>query len=157
MSCHTTITTYGGVDETSHVSLQQLFETMDILIGGLNVINDDTQRLTSESFQYQHSLQSVSEDASKLKIAIEATHSSINAHRTNQQILEESLNSCKQQLDDQKNISIDGTLLWKITNLQQKIDSGVVLELIDSKVVTIKLALFLILIYRLPMIRSQAF
>ncbi|CAF3494982.1 unnamed protein product [Rotaria sordida] len=124
MSCHTTITTYGGVDETSHVSLQQLFETMDILIGGLNVINDDTQRLTSESFQYQHSLQSVSEDASKLKIAIEATHSSINAHRTNQQILEESLNSCKQQLDDQKNISIDGTLLWKITNLQQKIDDA---------------------------------
>ncbi|CAF5121870.1 unnamed protein product, partial [Rotaria sp. Silwood1] len=49
------------------------------------------------------------------------THTSINAHMINQQLMEERLTSLQQQLDDQKNISNDGTLMWKITNVQQKI------------------------------------
>ncbi|CAF4949550.1 unnamed protein product [Rotaria sp. Silwood1] len=96
---------------------------MDILRNGLHALNDDTQRLTSESFHYQNSLQSFSEDISKLKIAIEETHASIDAHITNQQLMEESLTSLQQHLDDQKNISNDGTLIWKITNVRQKIVS----------------------------------
>ncbi|CAF1351902.1 unnamed protein product [Rotaria sp. Silwood1] len=94
---------------------------MDILRDGLHALNDDTQRLTSESFHYQNSLQSFSEDIPKLKIAIEETHASIDAHITNQQLMEESLTSLQQHLDDQKNISNDGTLIWKITNVRQKI------------------------------------
>ncbi|CAF3886203.1 unnamed protein product [Rotaria sp. Silwood2] len=117
----TTKSTDRELDESSHVNLQQLFETMDIVISGLNVLNDDTQRLTSESFQYQRSIQSLSEDVFRLNTAIKETHSSINDHITSQQIIEEGLTSLQQQLDDQKNISHNGTLIWKITNIQQKI------------------------------------
>ncbi|CAF4846191.1 unnamed protein product [Rotaria sp. Silwood1] len=120
----TTIITNREVDETSHINLQELDETIDILMGGVNTLNDDTQRLTSESLQYQNSLQSSAEDVSKLKITIEETHTSINAHMINQQLMEERLTSLQQQLDDQKNISNDGTLMWKITNVQQKIDDA---------------------------------
>ncbi|CAF3059521.1 unnamed protein product [Rotaria sp. Silwood2] len=94
---------------------------LDILSGGLHALSDDTQRLTLESIQYINSLQSLSEDMSKLKIAIEETHASIDAHQINQQLMEQSLMSLQQDLDDQKNMSNDGTLLWKITNVQQKI------------------------------------
>ncbi|CAF2892518.1 unnamed protein product [Rotaria sp. Silwood2] len=117
----TTKSTDRELDESSHVNLQQLFETMDIVISGLNVLNDDTQRLTSESFQYQRSIQSLSEDVFRLNTAIKETHSSINDHINSQQIIEEGLTSLQQQLDDQKNISHNGTLIWKITNIQQKI------------------------------------
>ncbi|CAF5089026.1 unnamed protein product, partial [Rotaria sp. Silwood1] len=89
VSSSTTITTDREVDETSHINFQELVETIDILMGGVNTLNDDTQRLTSESLQYQNSLQSSAEDVSKLKITIEETHTSINAHMINQQLMEE--------------------------------------------------------------------
>ncbi|CAF3177712.1 unnamed protein product [Rotaria sp. Silwood2] len=121
ISSHTTITTDRGTDETFNRNLQQLLETTDMLLGGVSALTDDTQRLSSESLRHETSLRSLSEELSKLKIAVEETHSSINTHQTNQQILEESLTSIQQQLEDQKNISTDGKLMWKITNVQQKI------------------------------------
>ncbi|CAF1501100.1 unnamed protein product [Rotaria sordida] len=117
----TTITTDRETDENSHGNLQQLYETTDILLGGINMLNEDFQHLHSELSHHQTSSRYLSEELSKLKIAIEETHSSMNVHQTNQQILEESLTSLQQQLEDQKNISIDGKLIWKITNVQQKI------------------------------------
>ncbi|CAF3935746.1 unnamed protein product [Rotaria sp. Silwood1] len=63
----------------------------------------------------------MSEELLKLKISIEETRSIIDAHPVNQRILEESLISLQQEINDQKNISMDGTFIWKITNLQQKI------------------------------------
>ncbi|CAF4822901.1 unnamed protein product [Rotaria sp. Silwood1] len=121
VSSITTIIPDRETDENLHGNLQQLFETTDILSGGINVLNDDIQRLYSESLHHQTSLRSLSEESSKLKIAIEETHSSIDAHQINQKILEESLNSLRQQVEDQKNSFTDGKLIWKITNVQQKI------------------------------------
>jgi peptidoglycan hydrolase CwlO-like protein len=105
-----------STNQSSDTSHQQLNETMDILIGGVQALNDDTQRLSSDSLLYQNIIQSLSEQLSKVKAAIQETHPLIDAHNSNQQILEQSIVSLKQQIDDQKNVSYDGTLLWKITN-----------------------------------------
>jgi len=113
---HTTIS-----DETSHTNLQQLYETLELLVGGIQALNDDTQRITSDALHYQNTLEFLSEEQSKVKVAIQETNSFLNAHKSNQQILEQDLASMQQQIEDMKNTSYDGTLMWKITNVQQKI------------------------------------
>ncbi|CAF0845656.1 unnamed protein product [Rotaria sordida] len=117
ISSHKNLTT----DEVSRKNFQELYETMDSIVGSIQALNDDNQQLYSESLQTQISLRNMSEELSKLKIAIEETYSLIDAHQVNQRILEESLISFQQEIEDQKNISTDGTFIWKITNLQQKI------------------------------------
>ncbi|CAF2674022.1 unnamed protein product [Rotaria sp. Silwood2] len=121
VSSPTTVTTDTETDENSHANLQQLFETTNILLSSINVLNDDIQRVSSELVHHQTSARSVSEELSKLKISIEETNSSMDTYQINQQTLEESFNSLHKQLEDQKNISTDGKLIWKITNVQQKI------------------------------------
>src|SRR5438552_188565 len=61
---HTTIS-------TSTASNDKLNEAMDVLLGSVQVLNDDTEKLNAATLRTQHSLQSVSEDLSKLKVAIE--------------------------------------------------------------------------------------
>ncbi|CAF5043844.1 unnamed protein product, partial [Rotaria sp. Silwood1] len=121
ISSRTRIHTDRETDETFNENPQQLLETMNMLLNGISALTDDAQRLSLESFHHQNSLRSLSEESSKLKIAIEETHSSIDAHQTNQQIFEQTLASLQQQLEEQKNISTDGKLIWKITNVPQKI------------------------------------
>ncbi|CAF1578266.1 unnamed protein product [Rotaria sp. Silwood1] len=121
ISSRTKITINRETDEIFNRNLQQLLETTDVLLGGVSALTDDAQRLSSELLHHQTLLRSLSEKVSNLKIAVEETHSSINAHQTNQQICEEGLTSLQQQFEDQKNISTDGKLMWKITNVQQKI------------------------------------
>ncbi|CAF4850165.1 unnamed protein product [Rotaria sp. Silwood1] len=121
MSSHTTITTNRETKEISHANFKPLFETADILLGGIQSLNDDIQHVSSELLHHQNSIRYLSDDLSKMKIAIEETHSSIDAQTTNQQIFEESINSLQQQLDDFKNIFTDGTLIWRIANVQHKI------------------------------------
>ncbi len=108
-------------NETAHTNLQQLYETMELLVGGIQALNDDTQRLSSEALRYQNTLELLSEEHSKVKVAVQETNSFLNANKSNQQMLEQDLASLQQQIEDLKNTSYDGTLMWKITNVQQKI------------------------------------
>ena len=117
ISSHTTISTNTPFSN----SVQQLNETMDILMDGIEALSEDTQRLSVDSLHYQTAVQSVSEEIVKVKAAIEETYSVIDAHKTSQQMLEQSIASLQQQVTDQQNVSYDGTLLWKITNFQQKL------------------------------------
>jgi predicted nucleic acid-binding Zn-ribbon protein len=120
-SSYTTISTNRTTDETIDNNLQDSYEIMEHLLGGIQALSDDTQRLNSESHSYQNTLQVFSEDLSKVKVAIQETNSLLDAHKSNQQVLEQNLASLQQQIDDLKNTTYDGTLTWKITNIQQKI------------------------------------
>jgi hypothetical protein len=83
ISSHTTMST----NETSDLDLQQLSEAVDILIGGVEALNDDIQRLNSESLQYGNTVQSFSEDLSKVRTAIDETHSLMDAHKCNNRLM----------------------------------------------------------------------
>ncbi len=120
-SAYTTVSTNRITDETLNSGYQELHEMLEHLLGGVQALSDDTQRLTSESLLYQNTLQSFSEDLSKVKVATQETNSLLDAHRSNQQIFEQNLASLQQEVDDMKNTSYDGTFIWKITNFSQKI------------------------------------
>jgi len=96
---------------SSHTDIQQSYETVESLLGGIQGLSDDTRHLTSESFCCQNTLQSLSEDLSNVKIAIQETHSAIDAHKSNQQILEQNLASFQEQINDLMNTSYDDTLI----------------------------------------------
>jgi hypothetical protein len=120
-SSYTTISTSRIDDETMNIKFQESYEMMEQLLGGVQALSDDTQRLNSESLLYHNTLQSFAGDMSKLKVAVQETNSLLDAHKSNQQIYEQNLASIQQQIDDLRNTSYDGTLTWKITNIQQKI------------------------------------
>ncbi|CAF4066517.1 unnamed protein product, partial [Rotaria sordida] len=54
--------------------LQELHETLNILAGGIETLNNDGQHLTNESLQCQIKLQKLAEDFSQVKLSVEESH-----------------------------------------------------------------------------------
>ena len=120
-SSYTTVSTNRTTDDTSDKKVRELYEMMEEVMGAIQVLNDDTQRISSESLRYQNACGNIVEEFSKAKLAVQETNSLLDAQKSNQQILEQSLASLQQEINDLKGTSYDGTLLWKITNFGQKI------------------------------------
>ncbi|UJR24811.1 hypothetical protein I4U23_006186 [Adineta vaga] len=101
-------------------SNDQLTKTIDTLYGSIQVLNDETQNLSSKVKEGQSLVESVAIDLSNLKIAIEETNAFAKALEPNQRILRQNLNSLTEKTENQLATSYDGTLLWRITDVQQK-------------------------------------
>ena len=99
---------------------QELYETLNILSGGIVTLNDDGQRLSHESLQCQIKFQTLVKDFSQLKLAVEETHSFLEGVKPNQDILNQYVASLKQEIDDMRFVSYDGTFVWRITNFREK-------------------------------------
>lgn len=107
-------------DESMDINGQELQEMLHHIVGGVQAINDDTQRLSTESLMYQNALQAFSDDISRLKLSVQEADSLLNAHKSNQQTLEQTLASLQQEIHDLQMTSYDGTFIWKIINFRQK-------------------------------------
>ena len=94
---------------------------MGVVVDTLHVLSDETQRLTSELLRQQNVCEALSERCAQVSVATQETHRSLEAQHSNQQVLDCSLASMQQQIDDQKSVSYDGSLLWKIPNVSQKL------------------------------------
>jgi hypothetical protein len=98
-----------------------LIETLGVLVDSVQVLEDDSKKLNLQNVYAQHSLQSLAEDLSKVKAAVQETNAFTESVKPNHQILLQDLNSLKQDIQDQQSTSYDGTYLWKITDVQKKI------------------------------------
>ncbi|CAF4741457.1 unnamed protein product, partial [Rotaria sp. Silwood2] len=58
-------TTSATTSDPASAQLQELYETLNILAGGIETLNDDGQRLSNESLQCQIKLQKLAEDFSQ--------------------------------------------------------------------------------------------
>lgn len=94
---------------------------MDLLVNSLHVLSDETQRLSSESIRQQNTSRALSDNYAKTQSTVQETQRLMEAQQLNQQALECGIASLQQQINEQKNVSYDGTLLWKITDVSQKI------------------------------------
>ncbi|CAF1905814.1 unnamed protein product [Rotaria magnacalcarata] len=108
--------------ETDESNAQQkdVIETLNILAGGIVVLNDDVQRLSSESLQQSLLIEMSSQNLKVLKTSCEESKNFMDALSTNISILQQDCFSLKQKVEDSKSISYDGTLLWKISHVQEK-------------------------------------
>jgi SMC interacting uncharacterized protein involved in chromosome segregation len=100
--------------------LEELYETVRILSNGAQTLNEDRQRLNSELLEHQTKLQSLTDNASQVQVAVEEENAALNRIKKDVETLSEDLFSLKEKIDDMQYISYDGTFTWKITNFQEK-------------------------------------
>ncbi|CAF3457156.1 unnamed protein product [Rotaria sp. Silwood1] len=106
--------------DPASAQLQELYEILNILAGGIEPLNDDGRRLSNESLQCQIKLQKLAENFSQVKLSIEESNSFLEGVKQNQEILNQDLASLKERINDMQYVSYDGTFVWKITNFQEK-------------------------------------
>ncbi|CAF4728956.1 unnamed protein product [Rotaria socialis] len=99
--------------------MQEIYETINILAGGIQTLNDDTQRLSSESIKLQSSIESLAQYIGSLKLNAQEQSSFLDGVKPNQEILQQDVASLKQKIDDLQYVSYDGTLTWKISKFHK--------------------------------------
>jgi hypothetical protein len=104
----------------ARTQFQEIYEIVNILSGGIEALNDDGQRLTSESLQIQIQQQALADDFSQIKISTEESSNFLEGVKQNQDILNQDLSSLKEKINDMLYVSYDGTFVWKITNFKEK-------------------------------------
>ncbi|CAM4862186.1 unnamed protein product [Rotaria socialis] len=100
--------------------MQEIYETINILDGGIQTLNDDIQRLSSESVKLQSSIESLTQDIGSLKLNVQEQSCFLDGVKPNQEILQQDVASLKQKIDDLQYVSYDGTLTWKIVSFNEK-------------------------------------
>ncbi|CAF2173755.1 unnamed protein product [Rotaria magnacalcarata] len=116
-ACSTMMTT---TSENISSQMQEIYETINILAGGIQTLNDDTQRLSSESIKLQSSIESLTQDIGSLKLSVQEQSSFLDGIKRRQEFLEEEIASLKQKIDDLQYVSYDATLIWKIVSFNEK-------------------------------------
>jgi hypothetical protein len=101
---------------TSISSNNRLNKTLDVLLGNVQVLNDDSQKLSLQNVHTQYSLQSLAEDLSKQKTAVQETNAFKESLKPNHQILLQDLDSFKRDIEDQQSTSYDGTY-WVVNKV----------------------------------------
>jgi methyl-accepting chemotaxis protein len=107
-------------NENISTQMQEVYESINILASGIQALNDDTQRLSSDSILLKTSVESLTEDFASLKLSIQEQSAFLDGIKINQDILQQDVASLKQTVDDMQYVSYDGTLIWKITNFREK-------------------------------------
>ncbi|CAF4703091.1 unnamed protein product, partial [Rotaria sp. Silwood2] len=101
--------------------LEKISKTTNILLDNTKTLADELERLSIERNRIHNTLQSFIQESSILKKSIEEQNSSIDGIKFNEQISEQDLLSVEQKLNNMNLDPYDGTYLWKITNVQEKI------------------------------------
>jgi chromosome segregation ATPase len=114
-------TTTNLVTDEYNAEQAYIKETVDILSGGIEALSDDIQQLSNESLQQSLLIEASSQNLEILKSSCEESNASLNAYRTNMEILQQDCVSLKQKVMESQSTSYDGTLIWKITNVKEKI------------------------------------
>ncbi|CAF1476967.1 unnamed protein product [Rotaria sp. Silwood1] len=116
-------TTTAATGDAASAQVQELYETLNVLSGGIETLNDDGQRLSNVSLQCQIKLQTLVEGFLQIKLSVEESQSFLEGVKHNQDILNQDLASLKEKINDIEHVSYDGTFIWKITNFQEKMST----------------------------------
>jgi chromosome segregation ATPase len=95
-------------------------ETIDVLAGGIQALNEDAQRLNNESLRLQNELDALTKDFAALKLGIQEQTTFLDGIKPSQEILHQEVASLKQKIEDLQFVSYDGSLTWKISNFAEK-------------------------------------
>jgi archaellum component FlaC len=109
-----------ATNENISTQMQEVYETINILASGIQTLNDDTQRLSSDSIRLHTSIESLTQDFASLELSIQEQSAFLDGIKPNQEILQQDVASSKQTVDDMLYVSYDGTLIWKIPNFREK-------------------------------------
>lgn len=95
--------------------------TIEIFAKTIEVIREDRQRIRAGSSQQLESVETVASATALLKISVEATENQLNAIQLNMSIQREQFRSFKERVTNLHSVSYDGTTIWKILGVREKI------------------------------------
>ena len=98
-------------------------EVVDIFSGGIQVLSDEIHKLNNESSELTQMVDSTDQEVTTMKTSYEESSTNLRAWNTNLSVLQQTCSSLKQKAEENQSISYDGTLVWKITGVQEKISN----------------------------------
>ncbi|CAF1630597.1 unnamed protein product, partial [Didymodactylos carnosus] len=93
-----------------YAQLQQCYEALTTLTGGIQTLSDDSVRLSVESLRHQNLLQVCQSEVNQVKQSIVEQNSYIAGIAPNEAILQQELSSITQKAEDLQSIAYDGIL-----------------------------------------------
>ena len=127
-----TTTMVSSTDENSSSPLEDMYKTVHILTGGIQALNDDNQRLNNQMLHVQIQGEDLHKGISTLKSSIEEEDIFLHALKSNHDILSQDVASLEQNVDDLRSVSYDGTLIWKITSVREKMSKSSIFPIFFS-------------------------
>jgi predicted nucleic acid-binding Zn-ribbon protein len=100
--------------------LQELHDTIALLGSGAETLNEDAQQLNTNLLEHQVKLQRLTENIANVKLGVEEASVLLDGVGRNLDILNQDLISLKEKIDDMQYVSYDGTFIWKITGVREK-------------------------------------
>ena len=101
--------------------LRELDETMKILGSGVQGLHEETrQQLSDDLPEHERKLRELIEKESKVAIGIEEEYGLLDGINQNLDIVRQDLMKLEESVDDMQYVSLDGTLVWKITGVAEK-------------------------------------
>ena len=101
--------------------LRELEEAIKILTNGIQTLDEDVQELNEERSRQERRLEELIENVSKVKAGVEEERGLLDAVHQNLEILRQDLTRLEEQAEEMQVASYDGTLLWKITQVAEKL------------------------------------
>ncbi|CAF1258259.1 unnamed protein product [Rotaria sordida] len=108
------------ITDNMTIPLQEIDDTVNVLSDGIETLDSDIQRVNTESIHHKNTLDSLIPQLSTLKISIEEENKVLDSIKINQEVLQQDVESMGQKLNDMKMSSYDGTFVWKINDVQEK-------------------------------------
>ena len=94
--------------------------TVDLMSATLRTLSQDSQRLIDESTNLQNNMSALQDDCAKLKLSMEEQHAYLHDLQPNQQSLSNDLVTVRNTYEQSRNVSLDGSIIWKIENFKEK-------------------------------------
>ena len=110
-----------SLNGTTVSHLQEVSETVDVLTFGLATLSEDAERLSQQSSLLTTGIQLLEGSLGNLKLGVEEQSASVNGLQPTQEILSQEIISIQQIIEDLRQVSYDGTLVWKISNFKEKL------------------------------------
>ncbi|CAF1086442.1 unnamed protein product [Didymodactylos carnosus] len=107
--------------QTMYNELKKCYDTLTVLTQGIHALSDDTNRLSTESLRTNNLIQGVLNELNQIKLSINEKDLYSAGMASNQGMLQQELSSIKQKVEEAEFVSCDGTLIWKVTNVSDKI------------------------------------
>ena len=103
------------------VGVEELNPTLEILSNGVQVIDDDLRRLDNENVAQRNALTALMRDSSTVKLSIEEQTQCQDQMASQREMMTNEFQSMNESLKQMNLVSRDGTFLWRIEHVAQKI------------------------------------
>lgn len=113
------------VSDKYNEQMNDLKQTLDILNGGIGAMQTEQQHISDQSLQQSQSMKKTDQDLVSLKLSIEESNIDLERQKTILDILHQNVLCMKQEVEDKQYTSYDGTLVWKITNVAEKMGNEI--------------------------------